>query len=81
MVGETMQDFTEAPGIVDESDDMYIEYRVEESEQTNTKEEISRLAQEVLKGKHGRGPAREESLGELYRPVMDEVLRIRLQGA
>lgn len=43
--------------------------------------EVKRLAKEVMQGKHGRGSARQESLGELYVPVMDEVRRIRLQGA
>lgn len=50
-------------------------------EQAFDEGEITRLAREVLEGKHGRGAAREESLGDKYQAVQEEVRRLRLQGA
>lgn len=74
-------------------DEMYLEYPadpVEDQDQDDEfkaperafdEGEISRLAHEVLAGKHGRGADREESLGDMYEAVQEEVLRLRLQGA
>ena len=42
--------------------------------------EVLKLAKEVLQGHHGRGEARMAALGDMYVPVMEEVLRIRMQG-
>lgn len=42
--------------------------------------EVHKLAKEVLQGHHGRGEARMAALGDMYVPVMEEVLRIRMQG-
>lgn len=77
----------------EDNDAMYLEYSadpVEDLDQDDEfkaperafdESEITRLAYEVLAGKHGRGADREESLGEMYGVVQEEVLRIRLQGA
>ena len=42
--------------------------------------DINKLAWEVLRGEHGLGQARRDSLGENYDEVSNEVLRIRLQN-
>lgn len=43
---------------------------------------IGQLAREVLAGSHGRTKAsRKAGLGDRYEAVMEEVIRIRLQGA
>lgn len=77
----------------EDNDAMYLEYPadpVEDLEQDDEfkaperafdEGEISRLAYEVLAGKHGRGADREESLGDMYEAVQEEVLRLRVQGA
>lgn len=77
----------------EDNDAMYLEYSadpVEDLDQDDEFEapdrafdegEINRLAYEVLAGKHGRGADREESLGDMYEAVQEEVLRLRLQGA
>ena len=74
-------------------DEMYLEYSadpVEDLDQDDEfkaperafdQSEITRLAYEVLAGKHGRAKDREESLGDMYEVVQEEVLRLRLQGA
>lgn len=79
--------------MLEHDDEMYLEYSadpVEDQDQDDEfkvperafdESEINRLAYEVLEGKHGRGAAREESLGDMYGVVQEEVLRLRLQGA
>ena len=77
----------------EDNDTMYLEYpadpvedldqddELEAPEQAFDEGEITRLAREVLEGKHGRGADREESLGDMYQSVQEEVRRLRLQGA
>ena len=74
-------------------DEMYLQYSAdldEDQEQEDEfraperafdESEITRLAYEVLAGKHGRGAHREESLGDMYKVVQEEVFRLRLRGA
>ena len=73
-------------GVVMSDDAMYIGFDEEfdpiaPDKPEHRPEDINRLAYEVLAGKHGRGAAREESLGDMYQAVQEEVLRLRLQGA
>ena len=77
----------------EDNDEMYLEYSadpVEDQDQDDEfkaperafdEGEINRLAYEVLAGKHGRGAQREESLGDMYKVVQEEVFRLRLRGA
>lgn len=79
--------------MLEDTDAMYLEYSadlVEDQyqdeefkapERAFDESEITRLAREVLAGKHGRGADREESLGDMYGVVQEEVLRLRMQGA
>ena len=81
----------------EDNDEMYMEFSADpvedhyqddeftepepEPEQDLDQSEITRLAREVLAGKHGRGEARKASLGDMYEAVQKEVLRLRVQGA
>lgn len=65
----------------DPVEDQYQDDEFKAPERAFDQSEITRLAYEVLAGKHGRGKDREESLGDMYEAVQEEVLRLRLQGA
>ena len=79
--------------MLEHDDQMYLEYSADLDEDQYQDEEfkaperafdeseITRLAYEVLAGKHGRGAHREESLGDMYKVVQEEVFRLRLRGA
>ena len=55
---------------------------VEEKTPAVWDENITKLAHEVINGKHGRTKeSRKAALGGIYETVMAEVIRIRLQGA
>lgn len=66
--------------------DLYLESPIDHVEPkrgveiSDDERELTKIAWEVLRGEHGIGDRRKESLGDQYEEVMNEVRRIRSQN-